>query len=359
MPDLRGKCSAVYAYEVGRSADLRRCREIFRDTATRLPEVRKRPAPSLFGLSEHPTVWLASPAMATLCGAETEIVRRAAIYDFGCISVSLELSLAGDAAAWRDMAIDLSVQSALGKLARATLDEAIGHISEAIVDFEVSRRFAPYFIYQLDRVPTGDAGQWLAANELLVAQILRGESSALAEHQVKDTIQKRISYAPDDLVVIDYAASLIVDSESADTVAVLEFANIELLSLQVLDEQLDDALATANRLIHSRTHGARNLVRPFGKPIRKLVELTVDAAAEFEAVDNAIKLTDDHYLGRVYRLAADRFHLTGFDTDITRKLQTLWNIHTIYIERAATRRSELLEWIIILLIALEIFTVVR
>lgn len=358
MSDLRGKCSAVYAYEVGRSADLARCRQILRDTATSLPEVRKRPAPSLFGLSEHPTVWLASPVTANLCGRAAEITRRAAIYDFGCISVSLELALEGDPASWRDMAIELSVHSALGKLARNTLDEALDHISEAIDDFRVARRFAPYFIYQLDRVDMADAGEWIAANDQMVAQILRAEPSALSEHQVKDTIQKRISYAPDDLVIIDYAASLIVDSESADTVAVLEFANIELLSLQVLDEQLDGALANANRIIRSRAHGVRNMIRPYGKPIRKLVELTADAAAEFEAVDNAIKLTDDHYLGRVYRLAAERFHLAGFDNDITRKLQTLWNIHNIYLERAATRRSELLEWIIILLIAIEIFTFV-
>jgi uncharacterized Rmd1/YagE family protein len=56
----------------------------------------------------------------------------------------------------------------------------------------------------------------------------------------------------------------------------------------------------------------------------------------------------------VYRLASQRFHLQAWDAGILRKLQALEDIYDKMIDRAATRRMEVLEWVIILLIALEI-----
>jgi hypothetical protein len=155
--------------------------------------------------------------------------------------------------------------------------------------------------------------------------------------------------------VIDSDAALIVDREYDDTLAVLDFANCEHLALRALDEDLDQTVEHATTLIRSRAGRLRTVLSPWGREVRELTQLTFDASAELEAVENAIKLTDDAYLARVYRLAVDRFHLRPFHEGITRKLSTLWNVQKTLIEEASTRRSELLEWIIILLIAFEIF----
>jgi uncharacterized Rmd1/YagE family protein len=56
----------------------------------------------------------------------------------------------------------------------------------------------------------------------------------------------------------------------------------------------------------------------------------------------------------VYRLASLRFHVSDWDASILRKLQTLESIYQKMTDRASTRRMELLEWIIILLIAVSI-----
>jgi uncharacterized Rmd1/YagE family protein len=74
----------------------------------------------------------------------------------------------------------------------------------------------------------------------------------------------------------------------------------------------------------------------------------------FERVANALKLVGDPYLARVYRLASDRFHLGTWSTTILRKLETLDGIYGKMADYAAARRMELLEWIIILLIAISI-----
>src|SRR5947207_2604898 len=66
------------------------------------------------------------------------------------------------------------------------------------------------------------------------------------------------------------------------------------------------------------------------------------------------KLVGDQYLARVYSLASRRFHLGDWDASITRKLQTIDSIYAKMADRAASRRMEILEWIIIVLIAVSI-----
>lgn len=68
---------------------------------------------------------------------------------------------------------------------------------------------------------------------------------------------------------------------------------------------------------------------------------------------NALKLVGEQYLARVYSLASKRFHLASWDASISRKLATLDGIYGKFTNRAATRRMEVLEWIIIALILLE------
>src|SRR5437879_1422566 len=83
-------------------------------------------------------------------------------------------------------------------------------------------------------------------------------------------------------------------------------------------------------------------------------QLQLDAAVLFEQVTNALKLIGEQYLTRVYGHVSRRFHLAEWDVSITRKLQTLDGIYGKLADRAATQRMELLEWIIIVLIAVSI-----
>ena len=74
----------------------------------------------------------------------------------------------------------------------------------------------------------------------------------------------------------------------------------------------------------------------------------------FERVTNALKLVGDMFLSRMYRTISLRFHLQEWDTGISRKLQTIEGIYQKLTDRAAARRLEALEWIVIVLIAVEI-----
>jgi uncharacterized Rmd1/YagE family protein len=71
-------------------------------------------------------------------------------------------------------------------------------------------------------------------------------------------------------------------------------------------------------------------------------------------VTNALKLVGDQYLSRLYTLVSSRLHLRDWDASIVRKLQTIGGTYEKLADRATARRLEVLEWIVILLIASEI-----
>jgi hypothetical protein len=103
-----------------------------------------------------------------------------------------------------------------------------------------------------------------------------------------------------------------------------------------------------------RVWNHRSLRRPLGSELRRLAELQADAATLFDAVGNSFKLVGDPYLARLYRIASRQLHLEEWDTSIRRRLATAESIYSKITDYHTTRRMEILEWIVILLIALEI-----
>src|SRR5437773_1995655 len=148
-------------------------------------------------------------------------------------------------------------------------------------------------------------------------------------------------------------AALIADRDAEDVRAALEFANVELLEMRYLDQQLDDALDESYETLSRRRYGLW-LPGSTRADLRRIGQLQVDNAVLFEGVNNALKLLGDQYLARVYRLVSDRFHLAEWDASILRKLQSLESIYQKLSDEAANRRTETLEWIVIVLIAVEI-----
>ena len=137
--------------------------------------------------------------------------------------------------------------------------------------------------------------------------------------------------------------------------AVLEFANVELLEMRYLDQKLDRALNQAYETLSKRRPDS-------AAPARLLWRRLARASASFRSTTRSSSkvsttrsnLLGDQYLARVYRLINRRFHLDEWDASILRKLQTLESIYEKLSDQASNRRMEVLEWVIVLLIAFSI-----
>jgi hypothetical protein len=125
---------------------------------------------------------------------------------------------------------------------------------------------------------------------------------------------------------------------------------VELLEMRVLDDRLDQILDESYRLVAER----RTRLTGGWRGMNRIARLQMDSALLYEGVNNAIKLVGDQYLARVYRLAAKRFHLPERDSTIERKLSTLESIYSKLQDRRSAVRLEVLEWIVIVLIFVEV-----
>ncbi len=145
-------------------------------------------------------------------------------------------------------------------------------------------------------------------------------------------------------------------SNCADTLQIIEFANVQLLEFRHIDDRLDDRLEAAYRLIRPQPRASFLPLRwrLHDDAVRQIRELEIEAASLFERVDNALKLIGDHYLARVFDLAGTRFHLRGWQQNIRRKLETVGDVYDRLVQQASGHRMEALEIIVVVLIALEI-----
>jgi hypothetical protein len=125
--------------------------------------------------------------------------------------------------------------------------------------------------------------------------------------------------------------------------------------MRFLDSALDRALDRSYEVIQTeRSWSAWLRTRRARVDLAKVGRFQVDGAILFERVSNALKLLGDQYLARVYRAASQRFRLTEWNAGILRKLETIESIYQKVHDRSSGVRMELLEWIVIALIALEL-----
>src|SRR5262249_33170972 len=117
--------------------------------------------------------------------------------------------------------------------------------------------------------------------------------------------------------------------------------------------RLDTALGLSYETLAKRAW-TRFPFRSNPAQLHRVAQWQVDSAMLFEGVNNALKLIGDQYLARLYRVAAERFHLAEWDSTIIRKLETLDSIYEKISDQFTTRRMELLEWIIIILFVISI-----
>jgi hypothetical protein len=356
---LRGEARFMVAFDVGVAIDLDESSRLFSDAARAglkgVPAAKARPAafefePLPLRIHESP------PTEARFEGLAIAAPVEITLYDFGAVSVLYRIPVDGTIAALSARMPDLIEPAGLAEDARRRVDRLVrDRIGPAIDRPAVSDDFEDYLAIVL--APAGEMSS-TALDRHQLARLLRGEPHPLSDEESRDALAESLRYGANDLVVVDWRAALVIDAEPEPAVEVLEFLNVQLLEFRHLDRQLDLALAKAYETLR-RPGGfaGRGLGWRWGAANRdwqRLARLQVDAALLYESIQNALKLVGDQYLARLMSAAGRRFHLPRWESSILRKIEVLESIYAKVNDAQAHRRSEILEWIIIALIAFEV-----
>lgn len=356
----RGACFPLFVFDIALSIDLDEANRLLAAGSRRTSLKAARKSPPYFDFKPAPLLVTLPAEPIKIAGRATEPLVELRAFDFGAVCVTYRLPLDGELFGLLDLGAELFDHAALRADAQRRVAAFARDINAAARKPGPTDQIEDYLIYQIQEVTIGESGEPVPPSRLieaapgLLARILRSESIPMSDEQVTDALSCRGSYRPDDCVIVDWNAALLLDAEADEIRPVLEFANVELLEMRFLDDRLDEILEEAYLASQRSRVGWRAIFPSSSARVRRIAQLQIDSALLFEGVNNALKLIGDQYLARVYRLAAQRFHLPERDATIERKLQTLQSIYTKMSDHESGRRAETLEWIIIILIAFEV-----
>lgn len=356
-----GSVSVLRLYDIAFQADLAQVEELLRvqqgTPASRLRLRRAEPKAMAFG--EPPVEVGLGPVSVEIAGRQHSLEALARVHDFGVVTVLLRLPVSG--LAWGAY-VDLvrAVDRALGAESAADVwTEQLSRM-QALIGPALGRRSPPgleedYLISTVQRFDRPmSAAQVLA--ELDLAALLSGEERSLSESARAELMRHAFTYFEDDLALITWDHAFVLEPGGVSDIAdVLEVANAQLLEFRYYDTVLDNELPRMYERVRATQGGLSALARrPHARLARQLYTRVAEVTELTERVDNALIVTEDIYLARIYGAALELFRVRTWAAAVDRKLAIMRDTYSALYDEAASIRSELLETAIVLLIVLEI-----
>ncbi len=323
-------------------------------------------APKAMAFGVPPLAILLEPMTLELGGAACEAQITARLFDFGVVSLAIRVPAAGlDWAGF--VALINAADSAIGPRShRATetegdsvwagimqrLRDVVGPALVRPIGSPLEEDYLVGVVHAFDDRPS--AADLLARVDL--APLLSGEGRALSEGARADLLRQRFSYYTDDLVVLTWDRAFIYEPRGdSDVTDVLEIANAQLLEMRYYDELLDDELPRMYDLVEGTRRGLNVFAaRRYATLARRLYTLVAEVTELTEKVDNALQVTEDVYLARIYAASLELFRVRLVSAAVERKLAIIRDTYAALYDEASSARSELMEVAVIALILVEV-----
>ena len=354
MPDeapaivVRGCCHVYHALDIGFSVDLKCCASLIQEAHAEGGIQRHTRAPAYLNLRPAPVH--VSQIIEPIRGANFLSENRVTItiYDFGAVSLEYHVPFEGTFDQVAALSSELYDNAQFAADARTRAESVLAAIGPAVRRAKVREDVEDYLIFTIPSL--GEAQRNLSGilreNRQGLTQVLSSNTKALSRQQEREELSRRIAYYGDDLTIITWNAAMVFGTNMEDVLTVLELANVQLCELHYLDDRLDDSL--------QESYDIRMQAKSVRTSMDRIRELMLDGQAFSEAVTNAFKPFPDAFLARVYALVSQAMGLNHLDRSIKDKLSLLNTLYTALSDQAAHKRSVRLEWIVIILIFIEI-----
>jgi|GEM_PF-324938 len=348
-------------YDVSDSIDLDRARATLATPTERVRPVVTRGAS--IDIAQLPLETSLGEVEFELCGQTLIGSLYGRIYDLGILALRLVVVLKEEMT-WEDAITMLSEAQAdppavMKAFARgmSLLSKTLG---DAIIRPNKTIRTEDYIIFVVERMaPGGVPASQLARHPTLLRAAL-GERRQLSASVA--SLATPLSYYEDDLILLTWSSAVVIEPDKAardDTTLLLEFANAQLLAFRSYDAEVEREMAHITPRIGRLGRRGRWII--FGSTRRFLFEihaLIADITDSSGRVENALKVTEDVYWNRVYTAALNVLRVEVWRTGVAETLEALNQTASLLHDEEQAARSNLMEILVIVLIAIELIVAV-
>jgi len=348
---LHGSVLVLIQFDVCEEIRLDQLQQIFGARTVQHPTL-KHQAPGYVRYERPPVV---EPIEPLVLETGERLDGQIKYYDYGVVSVVLELPFSGD---WDTLirmgsrwVWDVDFSAHASRIARQKLERA----APALVKPYREWLSEDYFIFHVREMAGSPSAEELCKTQgAHIAQIVRGETAQLSEGEHHEILQSRISYYPNDLAVIGWNAAFLYDTEAGAETAIqlLEYANSQLLEFRHYDELLTRELA---RVYASLDEGTGIFARwRLARAATKLHTVLLDVNELTEHADNAIKFLSDMFSARLYKLAAMKVGVPDYKDLVTQKVQTAEELYRFMVDQFNQSRAFFLELTVVIILVIEL-----
>ncbi len=352
-----GAIVALRLFDVAYAIDLVRAEAVLSERARNSRRARlSTTPPKAMDFGVRPVGLALEPVAITVAGKAVQAAASARLYDFGAITIALQTSIAHEP--WAAFVRNVNAADR-GFQAEETWDRLLRELRDllgpALIRPEATRVQEDYLVavvHAFDHPLTAAELQ----DTVDLVPLLSGEHRALSEGARQDLLRHRFSYYVDDLVALTWDRAFIYEPRGdSDVLDVLEVANAQLLEMRYYDELLDAELPRMYDLVEEARRTRTLLAsRRFAGLARRLHTLVAEVTELTERVDNALQVTEDVYLARVYSAALELFRVNALNAAVERKLAIIRDTYSALYDESSASRTELMEFLILVLIMAEI-----
>ncbi|MBV2167516.1 MAG: hypothetical protein KUL82_02305 [Bdellovibrio sp.] len=352
---MNGRILIYRVFDIGKDVDLEKVQGLF-EASTSAQRFRLNRSSKAMIINNAPLSLTIENSKYDALGHPLDLEVTAKIWHFGALSLTLSFEIP-EKMDWNrlvELGNFLENDANLHALAKKRVEQiVIGMGPERLktIDWETYEDYACYFFRKID----GCEKNAMKVFELHdVFRLILSENNATLSEQIKKTIyESTFQYSQDDLAVIDWNSALIIEpSGSLDIVDVIEFSLCQLLEMRYYDDLLDEKLTY---LYTSLEEKSSNIFQNhYTRLSKEAARIYLDISDTVESVENSMKVVGDFYLAKIFRAASQRLRFTDWRDSVDQKLANLAQISRLYVSESNEKRNQLLEIIIIALIAIEV-----
>jgi hypothetical protein len=353
MP-LKGSVWIVWVYDVGEEIDLEAVRKILGVEARREPEFR-HPSPEYVRFERPPVVERIEP-LAIDGGGRLE--GQLNYYEYGVVSIKLEVPFETEWPQLIELTCRWMAASELEGLAARTVRRHLERVGRAVIQPREDWLSEDYTIIHLQDSAL-DADELIRQHGKEIARIVRGEQAELSREETAEILGSRLSYYPDDLLVVGWSAAFIQDTaeDAGPTIQLLEYANTQLLEFRYYDAVLSRLLQGVYRSLEKK--GSFLARRRMASEAEHLNTIRLDIRELTERVDTSIKFLSDLFSARLYRLAAAKVGVEDYRRLVDAKLHTTGELYEFMMDQYQESRGFFLELVVVIILVIELVFLFR